>query len=172
MVGSNNLYSSAGYCAGGYRNGLVPSDYPSISSLPSQKPSLYSLPSLSNVPTKADGYNNETVSSQYPVIPYSPISVPLSVPVNSDCSDYEGWVDSVYDTCSFYETYDQPGCPLYGSGYATTDGIYEGLTAVDACCKFLSLSLLKLTHNTNVHSNYIEFINVYNKISRLLWWWG
>ena len=82
------------------------------------------------------------VPSQYPIISYSP----TSVPTKASCHNYDGWSDIFGNDCMVYEIYDEPGCPVYGSDYAAKDGIYKGMTAVDACCKFLSLSLKMSAH--------------------------
>ena len=48
---------------------------------------------------------------------------------SSSCTDTPNWVDTTGDSCSFYETMDTPGCPLFGTEYAGTMG-----TANENCC--------------------------------------
>lgn len=45
------------------------------------------------------------------------------------CTDTAGWKDSFNDGCSWYETYDNPGCPLYGNEYGGSLGM-----ANNNCC--------------------------------------
>ena len=42
----------------------------------------------------------------------------------------EGWTDAYGDDCSWYESNDFPGCPLYGSSYRKEDVV----DANAACC--------------------------------------
>merc|ERR1712038_1179315 len=51
-----------------------------------------------------------------------------SVPVSS-CEDYPNWQDSYGDGCEWYEEFDLPGCPTYGTNWNGGQGV-----AKEACC--------------------------------------
>jgi len=48
---------------------------------------------------------------------------------DNEC-DLEGWTDATGDDCSWYESNDSSGCPLYGSSFSNEDGV----DANTACC--------------------------------------
>lgn len=51
------------------------------------------------------------------------------------CMDYENWEDSFGDDCSYYERYDNPGCPRYGNYFEAFDSAGVGLGKPKfACC--------------------------------------
>ncbi len=70
-------------------------------------------------------------SSNAPSYKYDPSSTPSLTPTDGPpCYDYIGWLDFYGSGCDLYESYDDPGCPLYGTYYEDS----EGVTASAACC--------------------------------------
>ena len=77
------------------------------------------------------------VPSQYPSISFLPSL--SSVPTEGPCFNYDGWFDIYGDDCTYYENYDEPGCP--NEGEITSD---EGISALQACCKYFYVQLIFL----------------------------
>lgn len=46
------------------------------------------------------------------------------------CQDLDGWTDDRSYGCTWYEIYDEPGCPFYGGKWSNSNGI----SAREACC--------------------------------------
>ena len=92
------------YCGGGSMT--IPSASPSNKYKPTVTPSIT--------------YTNK------PSYPYESTVTP-STPA---CYDYIGWVDYFGEECYYYNTYDDPDCPIYGPFYPNEDGIL----AIEACC--------------------------------------
>ena len=104
--------------------------------------------------------------SQLPSISFLPTI--SDVPTIEPCIDFDGWVDTFEDNCTWYAEYDEPGCPLYGNSFASLSGVNEDLSASDACCK-LTYILIKIVDLTlRFNSSLILFLN----FVRLLWRWG
>jgi len=60
-----------------------------------------------------------------------PTSSPPSPPTDGECTDYDGWTDNYGDDCTWYETYDDEGCPNYGDLWANPN---TNITPREACC--------------------------------------
>ena len=59
----------------------------------------------------------------------TPTKTPVAGSPSSGCIDTPNWVDSYGDSCEWYETNDEPGCPDYGSDYDGGMGLPK-----DNCC--------------------------------------
>lgn len=62
------------------------------------------------------------------IFPSFPPTITNSPHISPTCNDFEDWQDDYNYTCLWYETFDEPFCPLYGSMHA------ENVTAAEACC--------------------------------------
>ena len=55
------------------------------------------------------------------------------------CENSPGWVDTYGDDCTWYEIYDEPGCPYYGDSSSE-----EGISASEVCCKYFIFQTIYL----------------------------
>lgn len=76
------------------------------------------------------GERTPTVSAAPTTAP-EPTASPTPFFVDPGCKDYEGFVDTFDNGCSWYAEFDIPGCPFEGG---TSGGLgFEDVTANEAC---------------------------------------